>query len=262
MKNILFSIAILMLSQATYAQLQVGGSVGIGIADTYFNDLEVYSNDLENLIYFQANLALEKPLKGRFSFRPELMYAKHGVDYDDKVTTSDQLFDYNVHTQGQIKLHTIEMPLLIKMRLGDNKFQAHLFAGPSIGVGMASSSKVPYFSKTTDRIFGTVETAEGSKTMYSIILKDGYNKDMLGDDKVPFNRFQVSMHMGFQVSHSFDNALSLYSEFRYMNGLNNTVPKESGSLLTSRSIRFSFALGTMYPLRFRPKAETTSSPKN
>ena len=117
------------------AGLNYGGPIPTEVVD---------STSGKPLIGITAGLTYSIPINDRFSFSPALYYSFHGLDYSQSFTR-DTLFTldingttgqvpsyYTAYVNGAMRLHYIDIPLLISYRI--YKFQ--MLFGPYISVLM------------------------------------------------------------------------------------------------------------------------------
>ncbi len=135
------------------AGLNYGGPIPTEVID---------STSGKPLIGFTAGVSYSIPIGERFSFSPGLYYSFHGLDYSQSYTR-DTLFSvvingtngqvpsyYTAYINGAMRLHYIEIPLLITYRIWN--FQ--LMFGPYISALIAGSDA------------GTVRVVIGSGGFY------------------------------------------------------------------------------------------------
>ena len=120
-------------------------TIGIGAGVNYGGAIPTEALDSTSgkpLIGFTAGVSYSIPLSERFSFLPQLNYSYRGLDYSQSFTR-DTLFTvvingnsgevpsfYTAYIDGSMRLHYIDIPLLITYRI----LKLELMFGPYISV--------------------------------------------------------------------------------------------------------------------------------
>jgi Outer membrane protein beta-barrel domain len=239
MKTCLIFLTVIVTSQWVQAQVKIGGKLGLVSSNLTGVNMPLNFHSMPTI---QAAIACEIPLRGRFSLQPELMYGRHGGNFYDYY--SDILID--ITTTGYLAVNNIEIPVLLKVNFGENKWKFKIVAGPSLGIALRTESLF-----TND-----IETLLGSRRdvlrFTSRFVKEGYNLNVLGDNEVPTARTNFNAHLGVGVTHEFDR-LSLVFDMRYMQGVTSLFPNSSQEIQADEkswaySRRFGFSVGAMFPL--------------
>ncbi len=141
----------MILALSTYfsgnAQVTITPKIGLTISSVgYSEDV----TDVSPRTSTQVGLAFDLGINSGFSIQPELLYIQKG----DKRTTK-----MGAVTQTEyLHINYLEIPVLAKMKFGNDNTEFYITAGPSLGIGMnadirtvISSSLIPSAS-TTDKI--------------------------------------------------------------------------------------------------------------
>lgn len=249
-----FLLLSLLLCQGAYSQdLKIGIRAGILLANMDISPLPEGSADFKNQVGLQVAVPLEIGLGNIFAIQPELMYGLHGTRTDETINEVD--LPSGITTTGyskvSIKVQSLEIPLLAKVKFGPEAFKIHVLAGPSIGFGLSGKFKNDYSLKQTDEdgnvIFNVTEVTTGK----AVFLKDGYNSDKLGDNDLPVNRTNFNLHLGAGFSVNV-GTMSVFLDGRYIIGLNDHFPDEEGTeddeKLSGKSQRIGISVGLLFPL--------------
>ncbi len=132
----------LIFYQTTNAQISIGVRGGI-----LFNNMEMdfpeWNNgyDPEGVTGSQFAVPVEIALGDMFALQPEIMFGSHGTNLALNQTQEEMGIKYTSNFDITIKINTLEVPLLGKVKFGSNKLKFNILAGPSIGFGMNGEAK-------------------------------------------------------------------------------------------------------------------------
>lgn len=88
------------------------------------NDIAGSTTHTGTRLGLAGGLALDLPISQHFAFAPQVMYLQKG----GTVASGNTIINY--------RFDTIEVPLLMKMKFGNEHMRLAVFAGPSIGIGI------------------------------------------------------------------------------------------------------------------------------
>lgn len=159
-----------------------------------------------------------------FSLQPELMYSIQGTQYNKSI--SETIFG-TVSTykfEGKIRLNTLEIPVLAKLKFGGKVLNFHLLAGPSFGIGLSGekNSHAVAIKITPDgQVYG-YESDE--KYDVGFVLNKFEATDYDQNTQYPFSKFNTNMHLGAGLNLNLGLVL-LFLEGRYILGLSDLLPE-------------------------------------
>lgn len=174
-------------ASANFAGVHVNG-IGEGFPKT------------KNIDGFNYAVFAEIPLVDGFSFQPELSYNKKGFRVKEGIDLNVLGFDVPLGLEAHTEIRFLELPMLGKYTLKNEKAGLYFLAGPS--VSMATSAKL----KTKARII----------VDFNLTTTD---LDLGNDD---YNRFEVAAVAGVGGFVNIGNA-KLFVESRYNWGLSDLL---------------------------------------
>ncbi len=129
------------------AQVTITPKIGLTISSVgYSEDVK----DVSVRTSTQLGLAFDLGINSGFSIQPELLYIQKGDKRTKKIGT--------VTNTEYLHINYLEIPVLAKMKFGNDNTEFYITAGPSLGIGMSadirtvtSSSLIPSAS-TTDKV--------------------------------------------------------------------------------------------------------------
>ncbi len=188
MKKVFLSLLLAASAYTASAQITVIPKVGVSIANVT-SKFQGGSISSESKVGLQLGAALEIGINEMFAIQPELLFIQKGGK-----STFDDGFG---KTSTSVTLNYLEIPVLVKVRFGNEKLKFHVNAGPSVGIAM---------SGTYTREKGGVSRSEDAKI--------GSSKDT--DD---LTRTDIGLQFGGGITFS-----NFVIDLRYGLGLSNTVP--------------------------------------
>jgi hypothetical protein len=110
--------------------IEFGIKAGASLAD--LNDPDDAFGDAESSTRngFVAGAFVAFPLGDNFSLQPEALFAQKGAQFEFEDLDS------------KLKLDYVEVPLLLKLRSGDDGFRPYVLAGPYVGFRMKAEAEV------------------------------------------------------------------------------------------------------------------------
>jgi hypothetical protein len=208
MKKFLISLAVLLamaIASTALAQSSFGLRVGANFPNIHrvFPVDDVDFESLENP-GFAAGLVAEIGITPIFAFQPELLFSQHGYRIEEEFMEETM--------KASIRYNYLQMPLLAKVRFGNNFSGFNINVGPHIGYGIGD-------------IKATVE------------MGDEKEDDEVTWDEAHTNRLDFGITGGIGVN--FGN---LGLDLRYQLGLANMLedPLE-GYKMTNRNFQISLS---------------------
>ncbi len=167
---------IVALSTGFYANAQVTITPKIGLTISSVG----YSEDVKDVSLrtsTQVGLAFDLGINSGFSIQPELLYIQKG----DKRTKQTKIGTITSTTTEYLHINYLEIPVLAKMKFGNDNTEFYITAGPSLGIGMSAD----------------IRTVTSSSLIPS---KSDTDKVKLGtDDDALFKRFDLGLQLGIGV---------------------------------------------------------------
>ena len=119
------------------AQVEIGLKSGANFARVSSNSfLDLIGTDFQMSPGFTGGVFAEIGMGNGFSFQPEINYIQKGFAIREGVDI--RIFNLDIPISGSFttQIHQIDMPLLLKYSVGNEKFRAYVEAGPVAGYAM------------------------------------------------------------------------------------------------------------------------------
>ena len=244
-------LAVLGLSfcQTAAAQISLGFRGGILVTTLDKNPLEDGEPAPEHIPGFQIAVPVEIKIGEIFAIQPELMIGTHGAR--QAVNTDVTQLGIRTVTAAEIryKITTFEIPLLAKLKFGNDVLKFHVLAGPSLGFGFngKSNSESTIISTLTNGIELLNQNTYNEFT--AKFVQDGFNADAVEADEFAVSRINFNAHFGAGLSVNLGGP-SLFLDGRYMLGINDLRPEAAGDTkeISFKSRRIGISVGIMFPL--------------
>lgn len=126
---------------STAQNLSLGARFGYGVSRV---SAPAFSDrlDFKYIPTFSAGITGEMNINEMFSFQPELNYTEKGFSLSLSESLPIAGFDLPLNARTETKVRYIEMPLLGKIKFGDEgKAQAYLTLGPTVGYSLQGNMK-------------------------------------------------------------------------------------------------------------------------
>lgn len=136
MKNlrILIAAALFLVTNLAIAQFSVGIKTGINFNDISETDaLDALTPDFKQLKGLNIGLVSELEIGNHFAIQPELSYTQKGFKLDEGMDFELYNIPLPIGVIVRSKFSYLEVPLLFKGKIGDDKMKGYLIAGPSVG---------------------------------------------------------------------------------------------------------------------------------
>lgn len=193
-------IAILLTLNLS-AQVKFGAKAGLNFTDVNADLYIDAVNDAPEMnTSFVLGIHSEIPINATLSFQPELQYARRGFGINQGTSFDVFGLEVPVGANARTVLNYVEMPLLMKAKVGNEKIKAYGLIGPSLG--RATSAKI-----------------ESSVTFLIDWNLPDVNIDL--DDNM-YNRNDISAVIGAGAEVSTETG-SLFADVRYQRGFNSVL---------------------------------------
>lgn len=129
--NPLIKLFAVLLCLSTFASVTAQSSIGLrfGLNSSNVNfDIGNETFDPKARSGFALGLVTEFGGAGLFAFQPELLYTQYGYTIEESVLGQD--------LKGDIRYSYIQVPLLLKLKLGPEAVKINANVGPHIGFGI------------------------------------------------------------------------------------------------------------------------------
>jgi len=221
MKNLKFPfllLSFLALTTTAFSQINIGVRAGINNSDWVIN-----VPDAENgfdLFASRSGIAIAVPieisLSDKLAVQPELLYSQYG--------TGLEISFFGITSKTEYIFSYLELPVLLKYKLGAKKFGVGIMAGPSFA--FAATGEV----KST--ALGISETVDLFEEGVEILL---------------FNRSSINFHAGLSPYFNITDNLSVFLDGRYVLGLSDisdeesdpTVPEDEYGTIKNKAVQLS-----------------------
>ncbi|MEZ4948612.1 MAG: porin family protein [Saprospiraceae bacterium] len=198
MMNAKFLTALLFVAFSTvsYAQMNFGIRAGAAFNDVVATEgLDAITPEFKNVTTYNISLISEYEIGDYFSIQPELSYNTKG--FRIKETADIELWNIPlpVGIEAVSKFSYLEVPLLFKGRVGNDKVKAYAMAGPAVGYAVDGDLE------TYGRVFFDIKLFETDIDL----------------DAVGYERFEVSGIVGAGVEF-LTNSGKIFLDARYQHG--------------------------------------------
>lgn len=192
-----FTLIFLFVNTLAQAQVAIGLKGGANFGNVYMTEtLDDLAPDFKSATGAVAGAVTELSFGKYFALQPEVNWVQKGFLFTQDINIPIGNFDIPAGVQAQIRTNYIEMPLLAKAKVGNDRIQAYAVLGPSFGYAL--NGKLI----TRPRFF---------------IEFDAIRTD-LNFDNLDYNRFEVSAVGGLGVQVNF-NGGKWFADARYTQGL-------------------------------------------
>ncbi len=196
-KQFLFA-ALLTLSfqQIATAQIAIGLKTGGNFATVGVTDfLDQVTPDFKYAPGFTAGVVSEINFGRYFALQPELNFVQKGFRWDESIGVPIGNVEIPIGAEATLRTNYLEMPVLAKLKLGNERVQGYIAAGPALGYALNGQLI------TRPRVF---------------IEFDPIKTD-LNLDNLDYERFEVSAVGVAGVQFNF-NGVKLFADARYTHG--------------------------------------------
>lgn len=189
--------SLLFLSQAnSQVQVALGLKGGAAFGTTHVTQmLDQVTPDFKFAPGWTAGGVAEISFGNYFALQPEISWMQKGFRWDESTGIDIGKVEVPVGARADFRSNYLEAPLLAKLKLGNERVQGYLVAGPSFGYAL--KAKII----TTPRVFFEFDP-----------IKTDVNLD-----NIDYERFEVSAVGGLGVQLNL-GGLKLFADARYQHG--------------------------------------------
>ena len=209
-------------------QMMIGVRGGVNFANEKYDNPPSDGESISGRTLLLAGGEFDYWFSNSWALSIQLLYDEKGAHADKLYFTTEESPDINYGT-GDWTTTYLEIPLLVKVRFGNDAIRPYLFAGPSIG----------YLLSNTLRLQAT-----GGMNIPNE-LGVTYQVDTTGSTTDYTNKIDVSLVAGAGISWKLVQGSEFFLDASYAFGLTNS-DQESGISVYSRDIRL--AAGVLFPL--------------
>ena len=249
--SLIFGLLVLGSYQNAFAQISVGIRGGVLLTNLDIDPLQEGEPKPENITGYQVAIPVEIGIVDIFAIQAEIMYGSHGARQEGSSTVTQSGFTTVTDYKLRSRINTLEIPVLAKLRFGDDALKFHVLAGPSFGFGINGKFKQEG-SVLATAPDGTILLDQNLNEEYNAkFVKENYNGSEVADEEIAVTKTNLNLHMGAGIS--FDlGGTALFLDARYMLGLSDLSPEEDGTPkeneTTAKSRRIGVSVGVMFPL--------------
>lgn len=205
MRHILTLISALLLCSQSFALSNYSFFVGAGSGSVNANSPHVTSTTSRTGVLFGVQMGFS--LGRLLEFSPQISFVDKGAVLEGSIPIPD-----SVTSRLAIKYAYIEVPLFLRLKIGEGKIQVHLFGGPAYAfLG-----------------FPSAEAADGTSNLYF----------------AEPNQSEFSLQGGAQFSYWFSQTSGLYVGGKYSAGLTKIYDKPA--LVMEKSSVFAGFVGLCF----------------
>lgn len=194
---------------------------------TATNSSNIYNlNSGENKFILGQHIGVNfsVPLSNKFTFEPALIYSNKGSEFIGNYPNNPYAFNI----KQTIKLHYIEIPLLLKMGLDIGKFNVYGITGPYLGRAISGKIKTEYLGADNIGQYDQTKNIDWNNNSY--------------------NRMDIGMSYGLGVAYN-----SFQLKTMYLDGLTKVI-----GTAKNKEIRLSL----LYMLKNKKKEAIKSNSEN
>lgn len=229
--------------------ISIGARGGILLANLEFTPRESGDPSYKDIIVPQGALFVEIGIGNFFAIQPEIMYGTHGGKYNESLSSTEFGVTVSSTADVNIKINTIEIPLLAKVKLGPDAVKFHILAGPSFGFGLNGS----WLSTGRYTITGPGVNSSNNydHTSNAVFVKDGYTEADVKENEFAVSKTNLNLHLGAGVNFKVGN-LSFFLDGRYILGMSDLIPDYKDAAADEKyegkSTRIGISAGVMFTL--------------
>jgi Outer membrane protein beta-barrel domain len=184
-------------SVAAFAQVSIGVKGGANFATVQSAIKLPVTPNFKSIQNYTAGIVLDIPLNRSFSVQPEVNYTTKGFGFEE----SRDLNVFNVPLPLGVKtknyVNYLEMPLLLKYKIGNDIAKAYIAAGPTFGYAL------------NGEYVGTA----------SVLVNVNAFKTPMNFSQLNYQRLDIGATVGVGGEIATGNVGALFVEARYQHGL-------------------------------------------
>lgn len=195
-KSIIIALFSFSLVQYTIAQVAIGLKTGVNFASVHTTDLiDQAAPDFNFTPGWNVGLVTEINVGNYFALQPEVNWVQKGFTWNESVGIPLGNVEIPLGAAATFRTNYLEVPLLVKLKLGNERIQGYVAAGPSFGYAM--NAKII----TRPRLFFEFDPIETKVNL----------------DNLNYERFDLSATGGLGIQVNFHGA-SIFADARYTHG--------------------------------------------
>lgn len=195
-KKLMIVALFLLSATAMMAQVSLGVRAGYAVNNVYTTDgLGALAPNFLNLDEANVGLVLEVPITNQFSFQPELAYTTKGFGLNQGLDAELLGVELPVSASAETRIRYVELPLLAKLKFGQDALQAYFTAGPTLS----------YATK------GQIDTRA------NLLLEFDLGTVPLNLDNLDYQRLEIGATVGAGLQYDF-GPVQAFTDIRYMRG--------------------------------------------
>jgi opacity protein-like surface antigen len=182
-KNILFYVIIVLFifNVKSFSQLRIGAHLGFNLADADYTNNSYSNTKVESKIGFIAGGLLELKISDKLFIQPEFNYIQKGTDLTPLPgllygVAAGPYIVPDPDSREKVTLDFFEIPLLLKMKFGENKLKPYAFLGPSLGFAITETEEFTFSIDPTWN--STHHHIDSIKNDFGFILGGGVEYDL------------------------------------------------------------------------------------
>lgn len=225
------SVIVLWLGVLTLQAQTIIPKIGLSLASMSEKDANLGTSDDTMIPGISGGIGVSFDLTDKLSLQPELLYVQKGSknvytnNYNGDGFSGTTTFSY------RSTVSYLELPVLVKMGFGADRFRFYVYAGPSVSYGLSGKGKLTYRDVND---FGQGPTVTSSKANYDVEFKDypssyeGYNKffnnrldigGQFGGGVVLFDKIMVDVRYGMGFTTVSDRTKSKIRALQFTVGV-------------------------------------------
>lgn len=195
-KVIAFALFALLTLNASFAQVALGLKAGAQFNNVYMTDvLNQVTPDFQYAAGWTLGGVAEVNFGEYFALQPELNFVQKGFAWDESAGVALGNIEIPLGARATFRSNYLEMPVLAKVKLGNDRVKAYAVAGPAIGYAL--NAKII----TRPRLLFELDPFETSVNL----------------DNLNYERLELSATGGVGVQANF-NGVSVFADARYTHG--------------------------------------------
>ncbi len=216
--RILFFIVFLLSSVFVYGQSSIGIKGGVNFAQQSIEGFSYDTIKFDQITGYAIGVDGDLEISEFFSIQTEFLLIQKGRKFLSHLNVGTVEF----REETISKIDYFEIPLLAKLKLGNDLVKGYAIVGPSFGFALSGSEEV--------------RTSSSSQVLVE-------KKDLDFKDS-NYSRYEIGAHLGFGVSFNF-GSIGIFSDVRYLFSFNNLDLSEED--ITIKNNGFAVMAGVFFP---------------
>ena len=196
LKKFLSIVILLVLSMNVMAQTSIGFRGGINVGNVSEPDIiGQILPDFQSIIGSNVAVVVEIGISDHFSFQPELAFTQKGFKLKEGIDINLFKIPLPLGVKATTKVNYVEIPLLAKVKFGNEKMQTYLTAGPVLSYAVGGRFKTQ------------------AQILFDIPIID----QKLDLDALGYNQFEIGVSVGGGLSFNTGQG-AFFVDARYTHG--------------------------------------------